>query len=120
MRERADRSRHHPERANIMSDNTTCNGWANYATWRVNMEICDDVTSNLGTEIEENGLEPFDSIGDLADYLRDNAEEVVSGYGDVNTDSIAYDYASAFLSQVNWDEIARSAISDDPSVIREG
>ncbi|MDQ3540314.1 MAG: hypothetical protein M3440_06460 [Chloroflexota bacterium] len=103
-----------------MSDDTTYNGWTNYATWRVNMEICDGMTSHLGTMIAENDMEPFGSIGDLADYLRDDAEEFVCDQNERCTDSIVYEYASTFLSQVNWDEIARLAVSDDAAIVREG
>ncbi len=90
-----------PGKGKIMSDDTTYNGWTNYATWRVNMEICDGMVSHLGTMIAEDGMEPFDSMGDLADYLRDDAEEFVCGNKDRYTDGLLYDYAAAFLCQVN-------------------
>jgi hypothetical protein len=109
-----------PGKGKTMSDDTTYNGWTNYATWRVNMEICDGMVSHLGTMIADNDMEPFDSIGDLADYLRDDAEEFVCSQDKRYTDGIAYDYASAFLAQVNWYEIASLAVSDDATIIREG
>lgn len=78
-----------------MSD-TTYNGWTNYATWRVNLEIFD-------------GVDPADLFYDndpaeLADNLRSYAEELLDSYG---AKGLARDYAMAFLSDVDWHEIAR-------------
>jgi hypothetical protein len=76
----------------------TYNGWTNYETWRVNLEVFDGVA----------WLDQFDdglSIYDASQLLKDYAEEIVlssSGEG------LARDYALAFLSNVNWAEIARS------------
>jgi hypothetical protein len=82
------------------------NGWTNYATWRVNLEIFD-------------GFDPFDNFSDdqanmmdwLADYLKEYAETLIyeAGGGDGN---IAVDYALAFLSDVNWREIAEHMFLD--------
>ena len=68
------------------------NGWTNYATWRVNMEILGDIE--------------FDEIVS-ADSLKKIVEDVVfSQYDGMN--SLMYDYASAFISEVNFYEIAQS------------
>ena len=82
-----------------MSD-TKYNGWTNYATWRVNLEIFD------GLEIEEM----FDlSLPVLQDY----AEEVITmSVSDPHAPNIALDYALAFLKDVNWYEIAGHMIED--------
>ncbi len=32
-----------------------CNGWSNYATWRVNLEICDDAINILAEDGEREG-----------------------------------------------------------------
>ena len=84
----------------------TYNGWTNYATWRVNLEIFD-------------GFDPFDHFSDnqadmednLAEYLKDYVETIIyeSGGGDGN---LAVDYALAFLQDVNWHEIAKHMIAD--------
>ena len=71
------------------------NGWTNYATWRVNLEILSDI------EFEEQVS---------ADYLKDLTEECV--FEGVATQRIAEDYAHAFLSDVNYYEIANH-INDD-------
>ncbi len=67
-----------------------CNGWTNYATWRVNLEIID------GLEFEIDGEKV------TADQCKDYAVEVVSD----GADGFALEYALAFLDEVNWQEIA--------------
>ena len=67
-----------------------CNGWTNYATWRINLEILSDM------EFDEQVS---------ADYLKDLVEELV--FIDVK-DCLAADYASAFIAQVNFYEIAEA------------
>ena len=72
--------------------NNTYNGWTNYATWRVNLEIFD-------------GMQPEDY-----EWLRkwsackDYAEQIIE---DTSSEGLARDYALAFLNEVNWFEIAR-------------
>ena len=65
---------------------TTYNGWTNYATWRVNLELFD-------------GSDQFWS----ADSARDFVEEIII---DSTPEGVARDYALAFISDVNWHEIA--------------
>ena len=69
------------------------NGWTNYATWRINLEIFD------GLEVNEL----FDSQDGLtAHYVEEWARDIIFNgveYG------LAYDYADAFLADVNWYEI---------------
>ena len=67
---------------------TTYNGWTNYATRRVNLEIFD-------------GMSPADICGakdydthELVESPREYAEEMLSG------DSLAVSYALAFLADV--------------------
>lgn len=64
----------------------TYNGWTNYATWRVNLEMFD-------------GSEHFWS----ADSAREFVEEIII---DSTPEGVARDYALAFISDVNWYEIA--------------
>ena len=72
------------------------NGWTNYATWRVRLEMFDYDGAS------DNDLDVYE----LADSLRESAvswmEEQASG--------LALDYALAFLDEVNWREIAASMI----------
>ena len=68
------------------------NGWTNYATWRVNLEMFD------GWDSESDKVTP--------ELLKEWAEEDI--YAEVERDnSIAASYALAFMSDVNWHEIAK-------------
>lgn len=75
------------------------NGWTNYATWRVNLEMFDG-----GDFASDNDLDAYD----LGQRLREFAEDLLSEQGS----GMVLDYALAFLSDVNWCEIARHMIED--------
>ena len=72
--------------------NKKYNGWTNYATWRVNLEIIDGIEFEVET---------------CAEDIKEIVEDVVfSQYDGMN--SLMYDYARAFISQVNFYKIAES------------
>ena len=74
--------------------NKEYNGWTNYATWRVNVEIID------GIEI--------DTII-CAEYIKEYVEDVVFGQYELGNGShLVEDYARAFVSEVNFYERAQS------------
>jgi hypothetical protein len=79
------------------------NGWTNYATWRVNLEIFDGMSAR---DITGRSLP---SVSDLKDALKDHAEGLIYDMGGGNG-NIAVDYALAFLSDVNWWEIANNML----------
>lgn len=64
----------------------TYNGWTNYATWRVNLEMFD-------------GTDQYWSPEDARDFVEQIIEESTP-------EGVARDYAMAFLSDVNWREIS--------------
>ena len=69
------------------------NGWTNYATWRVNLEILSDI------EFDEHIS---------ADYLKEMVEEAIFvNFDTCDTPRLIEDYARAFVSQVNFYEIAK-------------
>lgn len=72
------------------------NGWSNYATWRVNLELFDSFN------VEEFSGHPYDSSYRLALDIEDWAYDAAIG----GHDGLVADYARAFMSQVNWCEIA--------------
>jgi hypothetical protein len=76
--------------------NEEYNGWTNYATWRVNLEILGDI------EFEETVT---------ADDLKEIVEDCVFN-NTVEKDCLAADYARAFIQQVNFYEIAESINSE--------
>tara|TARA_B000000532_G_C18807325_1_gene379753 strand:- start:205 stop:516 length:312 start_codon:yes stop_codon:yes gene_type:complete len=63
------------------------NGWTNYATWRVNLEM-------------------IDGNHDLAGWDADQLQEWVAEIIDEQSEGDARGYAHAFLNDVNWYEIA--------------
>jgi len=84
----------------------TYNGWTNYATWRVGLEIFDGLNP-----IEDWGLERETlTESELAELLQEHAEEVV--FEGSTQRNIADSYAEAFLSEVNWYEIARHMLEE--------
>lgn len=83
----------------------SCNGWSNYATWRVNLEICSDLA-----EMMEQDRETFQSVDDLADRFKEDVENVITNYGEDG--GLAVQYAWAFLTNVDYNEIAQ-AYADD-------
>ena len=86
--------------------NTTYNGWTNYETWRVNLEIFD------GFDPSEyySSFDPSDAWN-LGESLKMYAEEVIFECAEVQN-GLARDYAQAFLDNVNWREIANHMIND--------
>ena len=76
---------------------TSYNGWTNYATWRVNLEMLDGYEHN---QTDAN---------DLADEL----QEFVESYLEETSEGLARDYALAFVSDVNWYEIATHLIESE-------
>jgi hypothetical protein len=72
------------------NDGKGYNGWANYATWRVMLEMFDGYDTETPVTHE---------------YCEELAEDIIS------TDcpaGLALDYARAFLSNVDWREIANA------------
>ena len=91
-----------------MMTKETYNGWSNYETWRINLEIFDGVTLEDMNTVE---VDPYN----LKDYLQEYAEEIVFLYshiGNKTPSSLMENYARAFLSDVNWYEIAEHIIKD--------
>jgi hypothetical protein len=76
------------------------NGWTNYATWRVNLEIFDGFDAR---EYFTDANDEFDA-SELAANLEAYADERISE--DSGRDSLAVAYARAFMADVNWQEIA--------------
>ena len=88
-----------------MTDNAY-NGWTNYATWRIALEIFDGFNP-----VEDWGWEYDDECAkQLAEALRDHAEDVIFEGG--RRRNLADSYAEAFLSDVNWHEIASHMLEE--------
>lgn len=74
------------------------NGWTNYETWRIALEVFD------GYESEDTNLES------LEESLRSIAEEVILSSVEQNT--VAHGLLVSFLSEVNFREIAENLINN--------
>jgi len=79
------------------------NGWTNYATWRVNLEMFDGM---LVTDISTSRVIV---VSELKDDLKEFAYHLIE---QSSTVGLARDYALAFLSDVDWWEIANHMIAD--------
>jgi len=83
----------------ILSDRY--NGWSNYATWRVNLEMID------GLDPRDMGWHKLDKY-DLATALKEWVTEMLES--EIETEhgnSLVMSYAMAFVSDVNWYEIGK-------------
>jgi len=85
-------------------NDTKYNGWTNYATWRVNLEIFDGLSARDISGCSVN------APSELKDYCKEHAEQIIE---DSCANGLALDYALAFLADVNWWEIADHLISAD-------
>ena len=77
------------------------NGWTNYETWRVNLEMFD------GFEIDASLYESHE----LAEYLKETAIQVIED-GCSDKGGFALDYALAFLDEVDFRQIAMRKIEE--------
>lgn len=86
----------------------TYNGWTNYATWRVNIEVL-------------HGIDPreyFDGAQDvkqLSSMVEDFVEELVLS----TAGGLAADYAAAFLDEVDYFQIAWHMACDNDLFFEE-
>lgn len=89
--------------------NQTYNGWSNYATWKVNLEIFDGrQLSDYSESIDIN-----DVANDIKIYLMDFFEQTAQDGINKGFDLfLMRDYALSFISDVNWHEIAQRLIDE--------
>lgn len=83
------------------------NGWTNYATWRVNLEIFDGMSAR---DITGRSLP---TVSELREALQEYAEELIYQSSE---EGLARDYALAFLSDVDWYDIANHMLSEEEVV----
>jgi hypothetical protein len=75
----------------------TYNGWTNYATWRVNLEMLDGMSLQDFTCLARPDVYHLQSV--IQAYVEDEIEMTTQA-------GIGRDYALAFLSDVNWRQIS--------------
>ena len=82
-------------------ENKHYNGWSNYATWLVNVNIISDIRWD---DYEDEVSAPT---------VQELVEHIVFGESESsNEDQLIVDYARCFLYDVNYQELAE-AINDD-------
>ncbi len=85
-----------------MSD-TKYNGWTNYETWRVNLEVFDGLElSDVTYRIDNSDADTYE----VSNFCKEYADEVVLH----GSSGLVHDYASAFLNEVNFYEIAEHLV----------
>ena len=84
-----------------------CEGWSNYATWRVNLEILSD--HDFAQQVLEGGALPI--VEDLENIVN---ETLFGEYRAHNTltSTLTEDYARAFISEVNYHEILEHILDE--------
>jgi hypothetical protein len=82
--------------------NTTHNGWTNYATWRIQLEIFSDF------DLDDWCLDMLDTT-ELAGWMRDHVREIIE---EAAQPGLARVYAMLFLADVDWHELAQTARDD--------
>ena len=84
----------------------TYNGWSNYATWKINLELLDGLSLNdLFYDDDTNINDAYDVGQELKQYIEaiiecDEGNPTIKGY------------ALAFLDEVNWAEIAQNKLDE--------
>jgi len=87
------------------------NGWANYETWRVNLEMLDGMTlEDFGYRIYDTDA---DSLADVVNDLKMSLEEYVWEIAWPDAKGFALNLlVESFLSKVDWEEIAEHMVAD--------
>jgi hypothetical protein len=90
----------------------TYNGWSNYATWRINLEIFDDLDISEFDGIEDKVDPELICLHTLSEALQERAEFYIFECDERKPSSLMEDYARAFLNEVDWYEIAKHMVND--------
>ena len=102
---------------NIMSTERY-NGWTNYETWRIQLEVIDGMTlEDFGFDLHEVDTDDVANVESLADNVIEMVHEVVTQSASCEwhgnePSGLAYDLALSFLDRVDWMEIAEHLIAD--------
>jgi len=89
--------------------NQTHNGWTNYPTWKVNLEMIDDLDTDHWTDFIEDNRGSDMLTYNLGQLIREYVEEKL--YAECVTDSdLVYNFALSFIADVNWREIAEHVL----------
>lgn len=87
------------------------NGWTNYETWRINLELFDGLDASDYIDEDDVTEDKDDAERQLAAILEEMADEMIREECPSER-GLAYDLAQSFLQKVNWREIAEHKIDD--------
>jgi hypothetical protein len=87
-------------------ENTQYNGWQNYATWRINLEWIDGDGKRWYDDYSNDVREMREAIKEYVE------EELLLQVADEDASATVYSYALAFLTDVNWFQIAEHIVED--------
>ena len=90
---------HHTQTKDKKMEKETYNGWTNYITWKVNLELLDGLTAK---DLFGRKCEP--------DEIQDYVEDLT--YDQCQPRSFSRSCVLSFLSEVNWHEIAEHLNED--------
>ena len=90
-----------------MTENKKYNGYTNYATWRINLEMISDQQFHL-----DELYIPLFKKGDTYKLAGELEEFVLEYLLDQGGETLTYNYACAFVAEVNFYEIAEHIIHD--------
>lgn len=90
-------------------ENNGYNGWPNYATWRVNLEIFDGCTPADIMGIDPDGADRDEDALALQAALKEHAEYLICEQA---AEGLARDYALTFIQDVEWYAIAYHMVDE--------
>lgn len=89
------------------------NGWSNYETWRVNLEMVDGMSLDDFLEFhDKDSVFDANQVQYLADLIRDYCEDLVEQQVDGLSPRLGVDIVMSFLGMVDWTEIATHLIDN--------
>lgn len=99
-------------------DTKRYNGWANYATWRINLELISD-DEGWQEWIEDNHANDECQIEDedeclyeLGKAIEEHCESIIIEHSGCEENALVVQYALAFMNDVSWHSIAKHQIEE--------
>lgn len=85
------------------------NGWSNYETWRINLEMIDGLTpDDFGFDLGDDFDNETHKVEVLSEALERHCFEMI----EEQANGFALSLANSFLARVDWAEIAEHMIAD--------
>ena len=94
------------------------NGWRNYATWRVQLELVDDeywdefIEENYTDGDQWNDVDEHTRLYELTQAIESHVDDWLFHNQPSGVDGIVASYAQAFLGDVSWHQIAKRLLED--------